>query len=121
MTDSLFDLFDATERKTIAESDTSRMDAARKAAQEGMDSASEHSDPEWTQAALDAIRAMPAGRRFLADTIVCALKERGIETHDARAAGPLMKAAQSHGLIVSCGVAPSPSSNGSYKTLWLKI
>lgn len=116
MTDSLFDLF------TIhPQPDTTRHDAARQAAQEGIESAEMNADPEWFQSALDAIRDMPTGRTFLAEEIVCALREKGIETHDARAAGAVMKAAASHKLCRKIGYAPAHSSNSSPKTLWLKV
>jgi hypothetical protein len=123
MNDSLFDLLDvydiaATTTQNVA--DTSRHDAARQAAQKGIESAAEHADPEWTTAALDAIRDMPAGRRFLAEEIVCALRERGIETYDARAAGAVIRAAKSHKMIESCGARPAASSHGSLKYLWVR-
>jgi hypothetical protein len=116
VTDSLFDLF------TIhPQPDTARMNQARAAAQKGIESAEINCDPEWFQSALDMIRDMPAGRQFLAEEIVCALRERGIVTHDARAAGAVIRAAKSHKMIVSCGAKPAASSNGALKHLWLKI
>jgi hypothetical protein len=116
---SLFDqLFDPSITSPGPTVDTTRHDAARQAAQKGIESAEMNCDPEWWQSALDTIRDMPAGREFLAEEIVCALRERGIETYDNRAAGAVIRAAKSHGLIESVGAKPAASSHGSLKYLW---
>jgi hypothetical protein len=121
MTDSLFDALIAEVTGTgprINRIDTTRHDAARQAAQKGIESAEMNCDAEWFQAALDAIRDMPAGREFMAEEIVCALRERGIRTYDNRAAGAVIRAAKSHKMIDSCGAKPAASSHGSLKYLW---
>jgi len=121
VTDSLFDLFTFHPNTTQNVADTTRMDAARQAAQKGIESAEINCDAEWFQSALDAIRAMPAGRRFLAEEVVDALRERGVVTPDNRAAGAVIRAAKSHGLIKKLGYMPAVTSHSSPKTLWERI
>jgi hypothetical protein len=120
---SLFDVLSNPPREVPPlQEGTARMEAARQvsrqAAQKGIESAEMNCDPEWFQSALDTIRDMPTGRQFLAEEIVCALRERGIETYDNRAAGAVIRAAKSHKLIVSCGARPAASSHGSLKYQW---
>jgi hypothetical protein len=123
VSDSLFDHFDATERKTIGELmapvDTARMNAARKAAQKGIESAERNADPEWAYVAEVVIFRLPVGRTFLAEDLVPQIEAGGASTHDRKALGPAILKAARAGLIEKTGrFLPAATSHGQPKPEW---
>jgi hypothetical protein len=78
---------------------------------------------EWVQSALDDLKAFLKRNRapFLAEQARAYLESRSAKTpRDKRNWGEVMRRARSMELIVSCGAAAAKSSNGSFKTLWMK-
>lgn len=106
-----------------------RMDAARqtslaanaeKIELDGMGAGEHHADAAWKAAMLLEIRALPAGATFLVEEVVATLRERGVTTHDARAAGAMAQKAKNLGLIAKAGYRGAETSNGAPKVLWMK-
>ena len=61
-----------------------------------------HADPQWMRAALKAVNRLAAGgREFAADDVWDLLTEN--DTHEKRAMGAVMRAAQSSGTIRATG------------------
>jgi hypothetical protein len=77
--------------------------------------------PEWMEEAEKLIRNLTAGTRFIGEQIVDMLNERGVETHDLRAMGPVMQRLGRAGIITKTGeYRAARSSHGSPKPVWEK-
>jgi hypothetical protein len=79
-----------------------------------------NADVAWRHAALGDIEwGLAIGCIFLAQNVTLQLAERGLETHDKRAMGAVIREARKRGLIKSVGIAID--SYGSPKTQWQRI
>ena len=98
---------------------------ARAAGHAGAARAASHADrvaAQWTRTAVQAVITYAAARReaFLAEDVREYADQMGVdEPPDARAWGQVFRIAKREGIIVAAGYAPSRSSNGSPKVLWV--
>lgn len=97
------------------------LDEALAAAQDGMDRAERHADPDWKQAARDVIaRLAVSGEPFTSDDVCAALDQVPESIHDRRAVGPMIAAAGRSGLIRKTGdMRRSTRRHGSLQFLWV--
>lgn len=95
---------------------------ARAARDAALVQVNEHADPDWKEAAYDAVVATAYARaRFTADDIYDRL-DGSVSTHEPRALGPVMLRAVRSGLIAKANVASIPSRrrslHASPRTVW---
>lgn len=74
---------------------------------------------EWKAAALDVIKAMPAGHFFVSEDVRRRLDEAGYDVHDLRALGPIMVRASKSGLIER-SMTLHRDQYGSLKQRWMR-
>ena len=89
------------------------------AAERGMTEVLENASPKWVTEADRIIRNLVPGTRFIGEQIVEMVKNRGFETHDLRAMGPVMRRLATEGIITKTPeYRAARSSHGSPKPVW---
>lgn len=93
------------------------------AAQDGMDRAERHADPDWKDACRRIIKSLArSGEPFTSDDVCAALDRVPESTHDRRAVGPMIAAAGRRGEIVKTGGwRRSTRRHGSMQWLWIGV
>lgn len=89
-----------------SEAQPSSVLTAERAADEAIERVGRNADPNWKQAALEAvcIIALDRRQRFTTDDVWELLDQQGVRaTHEPRALGAVIRTAQSKGLIQSTG------------------
>jgi hypothetical protein len=93
---------------------------ARAAAQEAIERANEHANPEWKEAARAAVLAIAPGVEFTTDDVWARLTGDE-QTHERRALGAVMQQLAADGRIVKLDrVRPStrPEAHANPKQVW---
>jgi hypothetical protein len=94
-------------------------DAARAARDEAIERVDDHADPEWKDAALDAVHAAALQYALLTSEHVIPLIDPRFQTHDLRALGPVFRRGVKAGWIVNNEtIAKSARRHMSPITVW---
>lgn len=118
MSDTLFDLppEPSHERTHACTGMTCQVchDTAATAATEAIKRGSKAADPAWVSAAHDVMwERCRAGREFTTDEVMESLEELGVETHDSRALGGVVRRFLNKGLIREVGTTKSRRRHGA--------
>jgi hypothetical protein len=86
-----------------------------------MESVEANAAPDWKDAARAMIAGLEPGTEFLTEDVRELLDQAGLEVHDLRALGPLVKAQERAGVIEMAGYRAARTSNLSPKVLWRRV
>jgi hypothetical protein len=86
-----------------------------------LDEVEANAAPEWVGEADKLIRNMVPGTRFIGEQVVEMLNKRGVQTHDTRALGPILRRlAREHVIVKTPEFRPAKTSHGAPKAVWKK-